>query len=260
MSDALCTLGKRKEVDALLSRFGINARAVPKTTIRSPLLPPAFGALSYSSQLRASYMRAARHLGAASSRLHVMYDETVWAPSAEQCRGFLGEEEDDLRDVIVGGQWSDNHLEAWHYLDAEQWAAAGVPVDKLAKLTLHWVVSLPTNPRWAFDTCCLPRRPKAFTADEMLQHCALYLQEITQASGGLPPRSLAYDGAPSTRRSTASFLVWLICRVSEIMRGSRTWCRSPCLSVGGHTSGSSFAVRTPRGSSTLSATTGPIMS
>eukprot|EP00439_Symbiodinium_sp_Y106_P070695 s1368_g12.t1 len=194
MSDALCTLGKRKEVDALLSRFGINARAVPKTTIRSPLLPPAFGALSYSSQLRASYMRAARHLGAASSRLHVMYDETVWAPSAEQCRGFLGEEEDDLRDVIVGGQWSDNHLEAWHYLDAEQWAAAGVPVDKLAKLTLHWVVSLPTNPRWAFDTCCLPRRPKAFTADEMLQHCALYLQEITQASGGLPPRSLAYDG------------------------------------------------------------------
>ena len=200
MSEALCTLGRRKEVDALLSRFGINARSVPKPSIRCTLLPQAFGALSSSSQLRASYMMAARHLGGVSQRLHVIYDETVWSPSAEQCPGFLGEEEEDLRAVIVGGQWSDNHLDAWHYLDAEQWAAEGVPVDKLAKLTLHWVVCLPTNPRWAFDTCCLPRRPKAFTADEMLRHCAVYLHQVTEASGGLPPRSLAYDGATGHRQ------------------------------------------------------------
>ena len=183
MSEALSTLGKRSEIDALLKRFGVNPRSVPKMSLDSGLLPKAFGAMGNLAQLKSSIQKAACHLRSMTKRLHVMMDETVWSASAEQCKGFLQDEGNC--DVILGGYWSPQAEDQWHYLDANQWAEAGVPPEKLAKLSLHFVVTRPDNPRFCLDTCMLPRAPRQRTsADEMLELCGSYLESATSVAGG----------------------------------------------------------------------------
>ena len=196
MADALGTLGRRSEIDQLVRRFGVNPRAIPRLSLDHSILPKAFGSLSSESQLKQAYGTAACHLRAASKRLHIMVDETVWSPAAEQCRGFLGDDGKDT-DVILGGYWSQDQRDCWHYLDAETWAEQTVEQGRLARLTLHFVISRPDHPRWGFDTCTLPRKPKEASAEEMLQLCGQYLDIVTKAAGGLPPQSVAFDGATS---------------------------------------------------------------
>ena len=183
MSEALSTLGRRAEINALLQRFGVNPRAVPKMPLDSGLLPKAFGAMGDLAQLKSSIQKAACHLRSVTKRLHVMMDETVWSAAAEQCKGFL--EDEGNCDVILQGYWSPQAEDQWHYLDANQWAEAGVPPEKLAKLSLHFVVTRPDNPRFCLDTCMLPRAPRQRTsADEMLELCGTYLESATSVAGG----------------------------------------------------------------------------
>ncbi|CAE7395576.1 FEN1, partial [Symbiodinium sp. CCMP2456] len=192
MADALATLGRRSEIDQLIRRFGVNPRAVPRLSLDHNLLPKAFGSLSSDVQLAQAYNTAARHLRAVSQRLHIMVDETVWSPAAEQCPGFLGEDTKDTA-VILGGYWSRNYQDCWHYLDADQWAEQTLDQERLAKLTLHYVIARPDHRRWGFDTCTLPRKPKDSSAEEMLQLCGQYLSTVCGSGRKIRMGSLFCD-------------------------------------------------------------------
>ena len=133
VAQALQVLGRTKEWDGLLKTFKVNPRGLPKTTLDAPIFPPFFGSLSSLEQLKDSFSRATSILHAVNRRVHIMIDETVWAPSFEQVRHMR-----DTADFLVGGAWKQHPSETMHMIPADTWHGS-IPQDELARLTLHFV-------------------------------------------------------------------------------------------------------------------------
>ena len=100
----------------------------------------------------------------------------------------------DNTDYMIGGAWARHPSDTMHMLVADTWAG-DIPVDQLAKLTLHFVVQRGDTRKCTVDTCCLPRCHGGSNAQDMLEILADYLENVTAAAAGLPPQSLAFDGA-----------------------------------------------------------------
>eukprot|EP00439_Symbiodinium_sp_Y106_P029643 s1297_g3.t1 len=86
----------------------------------------------------------------------------------------------DNTDYMIGGAWARHPSDTMHMLVADTWAG-DIPVDQLAKLTLHFVVQRGDTRKYTVDTCCLPRCHGGSNAQDMLEILADYLEnELAQ--------------------------------------------------------------------------------
>ena len=198
-ADALASLGKSKDFQSLLRRYNLNPRALPRAGLDASQLPRAFGSLSTAEQVREAFRVAAGHLHGLSDRLHIMVDETVWSASYNQVRRLQND-----ADYIVGGFWSLDSEETRHMLPAEEYAGQDLPVDNLARVSLHFTVQRTNTRRFVFDTAFLPKKKAGLTGAEMLDLSGRYLAAVTGACNK-PPLSMAFDGATINMKLNLSF-------------------------------------------------------
>ena len=131
-------------------------------------------------------------------------------------------------------------------LCADTWAGKELPRECMASLTPHFCVQRGDSRSHVVDTCRLPRAHGGSSASEMLQLVSDYLDVVTEAAGGLPPLSLAYDGATLNNLVNAAFagimhpddladLPWFkFCQAHSCMvvYFCVMLCSEPCLDLG----------------------------
>ena len=95
--DAMRTLEHGPEAEAILSRFRVNHRSVPKSSFSHSSMPDTFMSMRDRAVLAKTFQSGQSFLKAASQRLHIVFDETTWSPGFQQARSFR-----DGQDKILG--------------------------------------------------------------------------------------------------------------------------------------------------------------
>ena len=201
LMDAVQTLGGGRQVDALLSRFRINTKRLPKLSFSCAGLPDNFVALRDRTVLKQNYQTAQSLLKASSSRLHIVVDETTWSMGFAQARQFR-----DGRDCVLGGAWDPDPSKDWSCLEAQKQPLAELPKEHLAKTSLHFVAHRVDCTRYVFELCCLPTRTVIGSSDVMLSLLAQILDAATESCADCPPAGVAFDGATSNVRMLKFFV------------------------------------------------------
>ena len=195
MYEAVSTLGRGKDVQALFARFGMNPQSLPKLDFGRASLPQSYISMRDPAILGEAFTRIARLLRAPGERMHLLIDETTWSKDLQQVRGLMQGE-----DRLVGGCWDRDPGQDWSDLDPEVWSKKQVPGTALAKTALHFVLQRKDTARWTFDLCHVPRPTAIGSSQLIIEITAELLRVLTERNGGIPPSGCAFDGGTGNSR------------------------------------------------------------
>ena len=198
--DAVHTLGKGSELQAMLDRFRVNPKVVKRVNLVTPGMPNSFRSLTRPDQVQDNFVRIHELLKASSQRLHIILDETTWTGSYQQAR--LLEEGEDR---IVGGAWDPDGGEDWSCLTPEDHPLHLLPKEKLAKTALHIVAHRTDNTRFVFEVACMPTATVIGSSQTMLRLLGQVCEQYFAATG-LVPSGAAFDGCTANARINSLFI------------------------------------------------------
>ena len=199
--DAVQTLGRGAELQAMLDRFRVNPKVVKRVNLVSPGFPDSFLSLTRPGQLKDGFLKVHELLKASSHRLHLILDETTWSSSYQQAR-MLQEGEDR----IVGGAWDPHGGPDWSCLTPEGQALDLLPKDQLAKTALHVVAHRPDSTRYVFEVACMPTSTVIGCSKTMLRLLGQVCEQYRAATGGAAPSGVAFDGCTANSRINSLFV------------------------------------------------------
>ena len=75
--------------------------------------------------------------------MHILIDETTWSHDLQQVKGLF-----DRESSLVGGAWDQDKDLDWSDLDAAEWLPQDVPVDCLARSSLHFAIQRVDSCGW----------------------------------------------------------------------------------------------------------------
>ncbi|CAK9041063.1 unnamed protein product, partial [Durusdinium trenchii] len=136
----------------------------------------------------------------------VVLDETVWFPQWEIVCGLR----QDSAMGYIGGYKSTDEDVSYIPSPAEE---DSMPQEKLAKMSVHYVISRADSNRHVYQVDCLPRKPKPKGSTETMAGAKITMMEYgflwkvsTWCNSDLPPLSGAWDGGSSNTSVNALFL------------------------------------------------------
>ena len=206
LMEAVSSLGRGKEVQAMFARFGVNPQCLPKVQFGGhegsalPRLPHSYCTLRDPDLLGKNFQQIAASLQSAGERLHMIVDETVWSKDLLQVRG-LGPSGEDL---LVGGSWDKSPEQDYSNLDPAKWCKQTVPAEALARTSLHVCLQRVDTCKWVWDLLHLPRPTAIGNAQVVLDVVAETLAIVTNHNANIPPSGLAFDGGTANSKLSAA--------------------------------------------------------
>lgn len=195
MSDVVSILGNSREARNLMSLFGVAKSCTPKMPLQHDSLPDFFMAVRSESVLQRNVQLALSLLNSTGKRRHhLCFDETCITPNYDQCNGLRQE-----GSGIVGGCYKigakyDPAGDCTFHI-AREHDILKLPQEDRAKLFMSFLLTSTYQNSKCFDVCQVPSQPGAQNASSLLCLTGAVLAAATQANAGLPPASMAYDGA-----------------------------------------------------------------
>ena len=193
--DAMHTLGRGPEAQALLGRFRFNTRQLPKTSFSHASMPETFMSMRDRSVLQKTFQTIQSFLKASAERLHIVLDETTWSAGFQQARNSR-----EGQDKILGGAWDPESGEDWSCLSPDEHPLSTLPKERMARTSLHFVAHRPQCTKFVFECCCLPTRNVIGSSHTMLELLGQFFDVVTEANAGKCPHSVAFDGCTSNSR------------------------------------------------------------
>ena len=150
--EAVRTLGRGEDMQAMLARFRISPKALPGLSLDcGEALPDSFMSLKDPAILGKSYLTVQRLLKACGQRLHIVLDETTWSPDFQQVRKFKNGE-----DLIIGGCWDPSGGPDYSCLKPADHVLHTLDKEMQAKTALHLLTDLITLATSSSAAACRP--------------------------------------------------------------------------------------------------------
>ena len=190
-------LGCNSSTTAILREFGAAESWIPKIDFRLPLVPWPFLAHLNEETLQHNCKIGLQHLGISANQgdrsCFVSIDETCFHSTWSLMSGLFPDQS--------GGycEPGDN----WAVLQS----AKSLPKDRLAKMSLHYILSRSDSYEQSFDMMLIPFKPQGKDKSENQLNClGQLLLALSKANRDTPPLGASWDGG-STNVLTAQVML-----------------------------------------------------
>ena len=199
------TLGRGRAMKEVLHLFGVSEKVIPKVDLQISYLPQSFVASRDFATMEQSCRSAMAALNVQGTRnFIVVLDETVFHPRWDVIVG-LGE---GYPMGYIGGFKAPD--EDCSFVPSP---ASELPVEKLSRLTVHFVFSRADSNKQIYQVDMIPRKPKVKGSDEVVggarqtfYEYGWLLRVATSCNSGIPPIGGAWDSGTPNSQINSAFL------------------------------------------------------
>ena len=198
LNELFWTFGQTVASKQALQKFGLNIKG--SASCVTDFLPRSYVAHSDKARLDANLKIILEQLAVTGTRDYfIALDETTWRSTYEALSGYI----QGGQQLLVGGQYSEDPEQDWSWL----LDSSSLPEEKLAKLSIHWVLGRSDSSSQVWEVSMLPLpQESAGKAAQLMKWTGQLLERACRANNDLAPLGVASDGGSANLALRNAFL------------------------------------------------------